>query len=172
MAWKRYKFGWLLLVIFFAAMILPSITTKELVAWQTDYRQGLIDSKASGKPRLLYFSATWCAPCEQLSRTTWANKDVARALEDYVAIKLDFDKSPDVALNFKIDFLPAYVVVSHDSKVLFSASGYMSPEQFLAWLKFERNQLEIRTDLSAIQMNGQHGDIGRGDTADAHGLPK
>ena len=53
---------------------------------------------AEGKLLLLYFTATWCAPCRQMEATTWRDPTVLAHLRDRaIVVKCDSDLAKDLA---------------------------------------------------------------------------
>src|SRR5579859_2145479 len=50
----------------------------------SDYEKALQIAKKENKKVLLFFTASWCPPCQQMKRNTLPNKDVQKALSNYV----------------------------------------------------------------------------------------
>ena len=108
---------------------------KEAVAWTMDPAAGFEQATQQGKPVLLYFTASWCPPCQQMKSTTFASTDVAEALRDCVAVKVDVDKNRQLAQEHRVRSIPHMKLVSADGKVIKETGGYLAPEQFILWLK-------------------------------------
>ena len=64
---------------------------------------------------LLDFHAGWCAPCQILEKEVFTDTDVKHALEDYLLIKVDTDRYPEVAEYFKIRALPTLIAIDGNS---------------------------------------------------------
>jgi thiol:disulfide interchange protein DsbD len=106
--------------------------TAEKIAW-VKYSQAEVD-KAAGKPKVLLFSADWCAPCRQLKAQTFPDPRVQKAIANFVALKADMTTGGDAeakkaARQFFIRGVPTMVFLDQDGKPLpqFNVVGFMPP---------------------------------------------
>jgi thiol:disulfide interchange protein len=107
----------------------------ELVRWRTDYTAAQAESKTAGKPLFVYFTASWCGPCQSLKSTTWADRGVARALESkYIPVKLDVDDNPALAERYHTDGIPYFLVFDGAGNVVKTTTGALDASEFLEWL--------------------------------------
>lgn len=78
------------------------------------------------KPVLVDFHATWCGPCKmmapELQKFAQKNNGKLRV------IKIDIDKNPAVAQQFRIQGVPTLILFK-EGKVLWRQSGAMSSGQ-------------------------------------------
>ena len=78
------------------------------------------------KPVLVDFHATWCGPCKmmapELQKFAQKNNGKLRV------IKIDIDKNPAVAQQFRIQGVPTLILFK-EGKVLWRQSGAMSSVQ-------------------------------------------
>jgi thiol:disulfide interchange protein len=107
---------------------------KEIVPWRTDLSAAREESKRDSKPLLLYFTASWCGPCQEMKSATWSDSGVEAKLRNYVPVKIDIDANQPLAQQYGIDGIPAFVLLNRQGNVERQTSGLMYPVQFLNWL--------------------------------------
>jgi thiol:disulfide interchange protein len=125
----------LILLALFAWLVFQP-KPKDLIPWQTNYTAAMAESKKSGKPLLLYFTAKWCEGCQILEMTTWSDRSVARQLAKCVCVKLDSDDPATLplAMQYQVMVIPRFVLLDKDGRTIRTANGAMPPEDFLDWL--------------------------------------
>lgn len=126
----------LILVVVAGASVLSRLwAPDERIPWREDLSSARAEAQAENKPVLLYFTASWCVPCQTLRRTTWADQEVETALGTYIPVKIDIDQHPDLAMRYRVEAVPYFVLQSADEQPLKIATGAMNPMQFLDWLE-------------------------------------
>lgn len=106
----------------------------EQIPWRSNYASALRESRATGKPMLLDFTAEWCGPCQDMRRTTWSDPAVAHALQGYVPVQINLDAHSDLATQFGVAAIPHLTIVGEDGSVIAAEEGELSPEQLRQWL--------------------------------------
>ena len=117
------------------ALIAKALRPKEIIPWRTDFAAATEEARRENKPVFAYFTAVWCGPCQTLRHTTWADKDVDAALRGYVPVKVDIDRSPDLAEKYRVSGVPTFAVLRNDGQVSKQVDGALPPEDFLRWLR-------------------------------------
>ena len=117
------------------ALVMKSLRPEEVIPWRTDFAAAKDEARQSNKPVFAYFTAVWCGPCQSLKHTTWADQSVDAALRDYVPVKVDIDRNPDLAASYGISGIPAFAVLADDGRPLRQTDGALPPGEFLKWLK-------------------------------------
>src|SRR5215471_2434284 len=74
------------------------------------FAEALQQSTRDGKWLLVDATATWCAPCRQMDKTTWRDATVLGWVERHgLAIQVDVDAEEQVARTLEIRAMPTVV---------------------------------------------------------------
>lgn len=130
------------LVLFLAlGIVLPALAddkkdTKEptkLAAFQKlDYDKAIEKAKSDKKVVMIDFTATWCGWCTKLDNETFSQDKVSKMLKDKtIAIKVDTDKNPKLAKQYKVSGIPCIVFVDGDGKEVGRVVGFKPADKFL-----------------------------------------
>ena len=102
--------------------------------WPDEYDAALSQAKKEHKDVYVFVGSAYCSFCTKLKETTFADKEVLKALKkDYVNIYLSKDID-DIPSNLTIPFVPAHYFLTSDGKMIYSTAGYKSKEAFLELL--------------------------------------
>ena len=71
-------------------------------------KENFAEVKASDKPVLLDFFATWCGPCRMIAPFI---EQIAEEHPEYVVAKIDVDEEPELAQEFGVQSIPTLVVL-------------------------------------------------------------
>lgn len=86
-------------------------------------------ARAEGKPVLLGISAVWCHWCHVMDRSTYADPEVARVVnEGFVPIRVDNDLRPDINRRFNQGGWPTTAFLTPDGDLIAGAT-YLTAEQ-------------------------------------------
>lgn len=97
------------------------------IAWRTDYAAALEESRSSGKPVLIDFSAPWCPTCQVMKREVWPDAEVSQLIEsNYIPLLQDVERpgSQTAAQRYDIYALPDILIVDANGSVLRRATGF------------------------------------------------
>jgi thiol:disulfide interchange protein len=130
-----------------AIMVVRSYIWKDIIPWRHDFAAARIEAQKKGEPRLLYFTSDFCDPCEQMKRTTWADRRVAAALAGYVPVKIDFLKETELDQKFGVEAIPTMIVVDSDGRVLKATTGGTDAGEFLGWISGTEVPLPVGVGL-------------------------
>jgi thiol-disulfide isomerase/thioredoxin/YHS domain-containing protein len=116
--------------------------TSSNTAWTKDYETALSESARLERPLLLHFHADWCLPCRRMDRDVLNSPELAAQLkQNFVGVKVDADKRPELLKKYGVRSLPADIVIGPDGKVLIQTQGYQEKGNYVARLDRLRGRL-------------------------------
>ena len=107
------------------------------IAWSEDYASARREATQTGKPIVLYFTATWCVPCRIMKRQVWADPDVMELVNaEFVPVAIDLGdpQNAEIATSYKIGGTPVTIVCDSQGIVLDWRAGGISKTEFLELL--------------------------------------
>lgn len=85
------------------------------------------------KPVLVDFYATWCGPCKAMTPIV---DEIAKELNGTARVlKIDVDKNQSVAVNYKIQSVPTFIIFKK-GEILWRHSGGMDKNSLLQQIKY------------------------------------
>lgn len=82
------------------------------IGWSSDLAAAKVASAKEGKPILLYFTAAWCGPCQEMRKTTWVDERVVAAVrQKSLPVRIDVDAQPDVSREYQVQGFPLVELV-------------------------------------------------------------
>ncbi|HZZ41513.1 MAG TPA: thioredoxin family protein [Tepidisphaeraceae bacterium] len=145
---KENRSVWVLAFIFAGLVVVTGVSKlrggKEIVEWRGDFEKARAEAAEKHQPVFLYFTAEWCGPCQEMRRTTWADKNVAQELGGkYVPVRLDLDREKELAGKYHVEAIPWFAVLDEEGRVVKMTDGYMESGEFLEWLRGEGNGMVV-----------------------------
>ena len=94
------------------------------VRWREWGPAAFAEARERDCPVLLSLTATWCAPCHEMDRTTYANPRVAAAVHDrFVPVRVDVDRRPRVRERYHAGGFPTTAFLAPDGTLVTSAGA-------------------------------------------------
>ena len=111
----------------------------------TSFEAAMTESKRTGKPVMIDFSADWCGPCRRLKSEVFDEDALARQVQNAVIPVSIVDRVSERGFNtedtkylqdrFDADAFPTLIVVSARTGLMTRTQGFWGPEQTVAWIR-------------------------------------
>jgi thioredoxin:protein disulfide reductase len=116
-----------------------------------DFGPALARAKTSGQPVLVDFYATWCGVCKGMDRQTFRDPQVLRSLGRVVTARVDSEETTDrsghrgvdLAERYRVEGYPTLVLMDAEGREISRHTGFLSAEQFVAWLERGLRQVAV-----------------------------
>jgi len=84
--------------------------------YEADYEAALAQAKQENKPLMVDVFATWCTPCQQMDEDVFSRAEVGEASRDFVCVKVDGDKDPDLKDKLEVTSYPTVLFLDPDER--------------------------------------------------------
>lgn len=84
--------------------------------YEADYEAALAQAKQENKPLMVDLFATWCKPCQQMDEEVFSRADVGEASREFVCVKVDGEKYPDLRKKLDVANYPTVVFLDPDER--------------------------------------------------------
>jgi thiol:disulfide interchange protein len=125
--------------------------------WVHDLEKGKALAKQENKPVMIDTWAEWCVACRELEEYTFSDAEVAKVLDDYVVIKVDFTKFNEendaLRRELKVIGMPTVIFLDPEGKELKRFSGFLNKDKFLAFLGAEKGWFDRAMDLLTRELD-------------------
>jgi len=102
--------------------------------WSTNFAGTLAEATAAQQPMLAYFTASWCQPCQIMTRTTLTNASVIQGLSTFKQVAVDIDDQHDLAAQHDVRAVPTFAIFSSAGDEVARTTGYQDAADFISWL--------------------------------------
>ncbi|MEP7376008.1 MAG: DUF255 domain-containing protein [Chitinophagaceae bacterium] len=138
-----------ILILNFPFFIYAQSNNSQSIHWIRGLRWHKIEEQAKRENKYIFVDcyATWCGPCKEMDRNVYTDDSVIDHLnEKFISIRLQMDKTKNDDSDIIVQYADAesistlYTVTSYPTFLFFSpeglpihkATGYKSPDQFVA----------------------------------------
>ena len=87
------------------------------INWQTSLYKARKIALEKNQSILVNVFSDSCRDCELMDNEFWSKKDIVKASENFVSLKIDYDKNNDFACYYNIKKLPTTFVFDIDGRV-------------------------------------------------------
>jgi len=121
--------------MYLAICFFSVVYASDSIKWYS-YEEGKVLAKVEKKKVFLHFYADWCGFCLKMAKETFQNAAVVSYLNNnFIAIRVDFDKEPATADKYGVMGLPSSWFLTEMGQPIVSIPGYISPDALLSLLK-------------------------------------
>lgn len=117
------------------AALVPSETFNVPEGAPAFFHEAVERARRAGKPILIDFWATWCAPCLKLKRETLDSPALATLLQKFEVIAVDLDEVPSLGKFYGVSSIPYVLFVDPKGTVVDRLLGFEPPALFEIRLK-------------------------------------
>lgn len=90
------------------------------IRWADSVEQAVAQAAAENKLVLLHFGADYCGPCRSVEQFVFTEPQVAEAIhQQYIPVKIDIQKSPELAEKFEVSRIPQDVIITTEGLVAY-----------------------------------------------------
>ncbi len=131
-----------LIVVFW----ITSLTTAlGAMPWLSSLQEAQQIAQRDRRLILLHFYTDWCGPCQRLEQQMFPRPDVQQTiLANYAAVKINAEKSPDLARHFQVDRYPTDIIADTQGRVISRMVTPSDPGRYM----------QILNDLAARSQQG------------------
>ncbi len=105
----------------------------EVFAEKISLSEASQQSAETGKPVLVFATASWCGPCQAFKRGTLSDPAVADAIKtSAIPVYLDIDENPEAASMFGIRSIPTLLFLKNG--MIVDRAGNMNSSGTIDWL--------------------------------------
>jgi thioredoxin-related protein/YHS domain-containing protein len=102
------------------------------VPWLSDVHQAQQIAQQQQRLILLHFYADWCRPCVRLERDVYPRPEIVSAIsQNYVPVKIDVQRSPELARHYGVQSFPTDVFLEPAGRVVHRTTTPSDPGQYL-----------------------------------------
>ncbi|MGY3795187.1 thioredoxin family protein [Aquimarina sp. 433] len=116
-------------------ILLNTTKTTAQVHWLYDFDLARTVAMEQKKWIVVDFWATWCVPCKKMDSRLWQTAAVNPIENNFVFVKVDFDKKRKFARKLNVRSLPSVLIMDPNQGVVARKIGYINNKKYINWFK-------------------------------------
>ncbi len=107
----------------------------EAVSWRSNVDAAKIEASEARKLVLVHFYTSSCGPCRTLDENVFSQPQIGEDIErNYVPVKINADDAPALAAAYRVERVPAEIVLNNQGQVVASLSCPQDPSEYAGQL--------------------------------------
>ena len=126
---KSKTTGFVILSLFISIFMFSSGSVSSTgIEWHS-YDDGMARGKFENKKVFIHFRADWCNYCGVMEKETFKDPAIISSLnENFISIKVDFDKETTTSDYYGVKALPYTIFVDENGSIIGRRPGYIKPD--------------------------------------------
>jgi thioredoxin-related protein len=108
---------------------------ESVVKWRTDLPSALAEAQERGTGVLIEFTSDSCPYCRQMEREVFPDRRVRSELDRFIPVQINIDYDDEIASQFGISGVPAYVALKSSGEPVLKTSGFRPAAEFTVFLR-------------------------------------
>lgn len=125
---NRKIFGALFLLVLFSFVMLSAAYA---ISWRYNLEDALKTAKQKQMPIMIDFYTDWCGWCKKLDQETYSNSEVKKLAEQFISVKIDGDRYPELISKYGVSGYPTIVFLSYEGGVDGTVVGFREAANFV-----------------------------------------
>lgn len=118
-----------------AAMANPKPVSTTEIAWEESFEAAMQRARVEKKPIMIDFYTDWCGVCKQMDKDVFPQKSVIAETSNWVTVKINAEKRPDVAAAYGVTGYPTFVFAHGSGKPMGILPGYAPASEFISIMR-------------------------------------
>lgn len=99
------------------------------IDWIRDHELGLQKARTEGKPVIVFLYVEWCPWCQKLNMETFPDPRVTELKGEFVWVKVDAERNPDIAEMYELRAFPLLVFLESDGSIIKKVNRFLPAEE-------------------------------------------
>ncbi|MDQ7947250.1 MAG: thioredoxin family protein [Pedobacter sp.] len=140
--------------ILLAVLLALAIHSRAIDFYGGSYPDALSKARTEKKLLLIYFTASWCGPCQYMQQYVFPDPAItAYVAQKYIALKIDVDEKEGKLLYVKTHprgmmGVPAFIILNDKEEIIKQELGAQKIAQLQTFLRADQDPASIFTMLS------------------------